>query len=306
MKQTKNEKYSSRQWAGSGLVVASALFFSTYGVWAKLMGQGFGEFSQAWTRAMLLLPVVVLVGVLTKQFARIARIDLKWFIFLGLLGALNQAPYYIAFQSLPVGTATLLFYLGLVAGGYGAGKVLFGERFTKVKVVSFVLGLLGLIAVFGLDMAVAQLWPAFLSLLAGAMGATAIASSKKLTGQYSELQVIMAYLVLTVPINLLLALVYQETLPPVTQLAVWLPAIGYAASYLLANLLVVAGFKYLEPSVGSIIGLVEVPFAIIFGLLLFAETLSLGIVIGSALIILAAALPDIVRVKKLYSSEGST
>lgn len=283
----------THQFAGSSFVIVSAAIFSTYGLWSRLMADGFGEFNQAWTRALMLLPVLVVVGILTKQFSAIAWIDLKWFIFIGLLGALNQAPYYLAFQDLPVGTATLLFYLGLVIGGYGAGRVFFAEKFGRIKITAFVCGLLGLFVVFGFDIGLANVWPASLSLLAGIMGATAVSLTKKLSGHYSELQVICSYLVFMLPLNWLFSVISHESLPSLATIGVWLSAIGYTISFALANLLVIAGFKYLEPSVGSIIGLLEVPFAMILGILFFNETITIGLIVGSSLILVAAALPNL-------------
>lgn len=53
-----------------------------------------------------------------------------------------------------------------------------------------------------------------------------------------------------------------------------------------------AGIKRLEPSVGGIIGLSEVVFAILLGVLLFAEPITSSVLIGGLLIILSASLND--------------
>src|SRR3989344_8646440 len=53
---------------GTAWILNSAVFFATYGVWSHLMGHDFGEFSQAWTRGLILLVFVVLVGKWKKLF----------------------------------------------------------------------------------------------------------------------------------------------------------------------------------------------------------------------------------------------
>lgn len=280
---------------GASFISLSAVFFASYGIWSRLMQAGLGEFSQAWTRAAFLLPILIIAGALTKQFRPIQKADWRWFILIGSMGALNQAPYYFAFAHLPVGLATLLFYSGLTLGGYVIGALFFQEFLTKIKLTSLGLALLGLTVMFGQDFSVTQILPVLASFVAGAMGATGVVFSKKLSSNYSELQTIMSYLVLMLPANLILSQIFGESLPAIENFGVWLPAVGYALSYLIANLTVVAGFRYLEPSVGALIGLSEVVFAGIYGLVLFADQLTGTILVGSAIVLLAIALPELTK-----------
>jgi len=284
---------SNQQFKGSGLVALSAIFFASYGIWSKLMAIGLDEFSQAWTRALILLPIIGLIGLVFKQFKPIKKVDFPWFILIGLMGALNQAPYYYGFLKLPIGTATLLFYLGLTLGGYILGPLLFKEKIDKFKWLALSLGVIGLITIYKFELNLTLWLPATASLVAGLMGATAVVSTKKLSSHYSELQVISSYLVFMLPINFLIGISTHQTIPNLDQTSIWLPAIGYALSFLTANLLVTAGFKYLEPSVGAIIGLLEIIFAIIFGAIVFKETATLVLLFGCGLILSAAILPDL-------------
>ena len=57
--------------------------------------------------------------------------------------------------------------------------------------------------------------------------------------------------------------------------------------------LLVYGFKNLEAQVGIVIMPVEIIFAVIFGYLVFGETLTLGTFIGGVLIATAAFLPNV-------------
>lgn len=292
------KKQTNGHWRGTGLITLSAVFFASYGVWSRLMQTGLGEFSQAWTRAAFLLPILIIVGAFTKQFKPIQKADWRWFFLIGSMGALNQAPYYYAFAHLPVGLATLLFYSGLTLGGYIIGALFFKELLTKIKLTSLGLALIGLVVMFGQDFNSTSLLPIVASVAAGIMGATAIVFSKKLSSNYSELQTIMSYLVLMLPANLILSQIFGESLPAIANLAVWLPAIGYALSFMFANLTVVAGFRYLEPSVGALIGLSEVVLAGVYGLILFADQLTTTMLIGSAIVLLAIALPELTKFKQ--------
>jgi drug/metabolite transporter (DMT)-like permease len=61
---------------------------------------------------------------------------------------------------------------------------------------------------------------------------------------------------------------------------------------LIANLAVIKGFKHLEASTGSIIGTTEIIFGILFGVLLFHEVITMSMMIGTGLILLAACTPN--------------
>jgi len=76
-----------------------------------------------------------------------------------------------------------------------------------------------------------------------------------------------------------------------------LAQIGYSAALLFANLAVIEGFKHIEASIGSLIGLAEILFRISFGIIFFAESLTIGTIIGGGLIILSAALPNLLFAK---------
>ena len=81
--------------------------------------------------------------------------------------------------------------------------------------------------------------------------------------------------------------------------------VAYALSYLIANAAVIVGFKYLLPTIGSLIGLVEILFGVMFGVWFFAESLPVSTVVGGTLIIAAAALPNLTKLKpqRLSSSQ---
>ncbi len=95
--------------------------------------------------------------------------------------------------------------------------------------------------------------------------------------------------------NGFLAAVFKDSIPNLTQFSPWGAQIGYTIAMLLANWAVIEGFKYLEASLGSLIGLAEITFGITFGAVLFDETLTMGTILGSCLIIISAILPNLKR-----------
>lgn len=286
-------KIMNKKVSGTSYILLSAFFYGTYGVWSRMMVNSFGEFSQAWTRGLLLLVVVLLLNLKLKFFKRIKKTDWKWFIAIAMAGGINQAPYFLGFEHLTIGTATLLFFAALVVGGYILGKVFFDEKITTVKMVSLVIAILGMLSIYGFSLTPSQIFPASMTVLAGLLGASTVVLPKKLVGNYHELQIMIGYFVLQVVFNLPLALVLNNPVPNISLDTAWLGQLGYAVSMMFANLAAIAGFARLEPSVGSLIGLAEILFGVVFGIVLFGESLGLGVVIGGALILTSAILPNL-------------
>lgn len=277
---------------GSILIIISTLFYSTYGVWSKLMQGTFSEFTQAWTRALILLLVLLPIGFFMKSLKKIERKDWKWFAILGL-ASLNQAPYYFGFEHLSVGTATLLFYCFLTLGAYLIGALFFKEKMTLPKIIGLIIASIGLYNIYAFSLEPNQVFAAIATSLAGLMGACAVVFSKKVSDRYSELQIIVVYGVFILVGNLAMTLILDETMPKLALNTGWLAQVGYAVSFLLANATVVAGFRHIEPSVGGVLGLLEVVFAAILGVIIFSESVTLGLLIGGVLIVVGAVVPSL-------------
>lgn len=282
---------------GTSYILISALFYGSYGIWSRLMVGAFGEFSQAWTRGLLLLVVVLLINWKLKFIKKIEKKDWKWFLAIALAGGINQAPYFLGFEHLSIGTATLLFYASLVVGGYVLGKIFFNERMTLVKIASLIVAILGMVLIYGFTLTPSQMFPASMTILAGLLGASTVILPKKLIGNYHELQIMLGYFICQVLFNYPMALIMGDALPMLQLSTPWLGQLGYAVAMMLANMAAITGFGYLDPSIGSLIGLAEILFGVMFGVLLFGEVLGAGVIAGGICIILAAALPSLVELR---------
>lgn len=281
---------------GSILIIVSALFYASYGIWSKLMNGVFTEFNQAWTRALLLLIILIPFGILTRSFKKIKPKDFVWFAAVSLAGGLNQAPYFYGFKHLSIGTSTLLFYLMLIIGAYIIGKFFFNEKITSIKYFSLALAIIGLFVIYKFSLASDQILPAISTMIAGLMGSGIIVFSKKISSNYSETQILSSIFLTMLIGNLIFSFLFKEALPQVNLNLPWFAQFSYTLAMLIANALAIAGFKYLEPSIGSLIGLLEVIFAAFFGIIFFEEHLTIQFIVGSILILLAAGLSDTVSV----------
>lgn len=287
----------NKKMVGTSYILISALFYGSYGIWSRLMVGAFGEFSQAWTRGLLLLVVVLLLNWKLKFIKKIEKKDWKWFLAIAIAGGINQAPYFLGFEHLSIGTATLLFYASLVVGGYILGKIFFKESMTVIKIVSLLIAILGMVLIYGFTLTPSQMFPASMTVLAGLLGASTVILSKKLIGNYHELQIMLGYFICQVLFNYPMALILGDALPVLQISTPWLGQLGYAIAMMLANMAAITGFEYLDPSIGSLIGLAEILFGVMFGVLIFGEVLGAGVITGGICIILAAALPSLAEMK---------
>lgn len=256
------------------------------------MGSNFGDFGQAWTRGLIVSGILIVIGLVTRQFKRIHKRDYVWFLVISLGGGLNQAPYYYAFQKLEIGVATMLLYASLTIGGFLFGASFFKEKITRTKIIALCLSLLGMGLIYGIKLDGGWL-PMSMAILAGLMGSAEVVFSKKISSHYSTLQVITSIFLVMFVSNALIALLVGENPPVLALNSAWFGQFGYILSTLAAMYTVVVGFKYLEPSVGAIIGLLEIVFAVIFGIIFLQEKLSLGIIAGGLCILLASGAPNI-------------
>lgn len=274
-------------------IFLSALMFGSYGLWSRLIGDSFGVFYQGWSRALIITIVLLPILLWNKQIVAINRKDYGWLALFLLFTSLTQAPIFYAFNHMDIGSATLLFFVSMLLTMYIVGILFLGEKITKIKIMSFILAGLGMYFVFSFSLVIFSLLAAFLAVVNGIASGGEVSFSKKLSGNYSPLYITwMSWVIIVItnaPISILLGEV--QHLPSFE--IVWLYQIGYTIASIFGFWLIIKGLKYTEAGVGGLIGLMEIIFSILFGIIIFNETLTSKIIVGGLLIITAAALPHV-------------
>jgi drug/metabolite transporter (DMT)-like permease len=279
------------------MILASALCFGSYGVWSRLLGEHFGGFYQGWVRSALILLVLLPILITGKHFKPIAPKDRKWFAITIAFTVFTQVPLYYAFNHLTLGTATLIFYALFLITSYAIGWLFLAEKMTPIKVISILLALAGLLLTFGLSLTELSLIAMLLAGLNGVASGGEIATSKKSTHKYSSLQIIAYSWILILITHLPISIIIGEPqIKPVLNTE-WMAMFGYALSGLFGFWLAVEGFRHVDASIGSLIGLLEIPFSVIFGVLFFSDQLTTSIIFGGIIILLSAVLPDLYALK---------
>lgn len=278
---------------GFFILLSSAFFYSTYGVFSKLISTGFEPFTHAWTRSLLTLLLFLLFGFVRKVYKPIKKEDIKWYLIIGVIGSLAVAPTYYSLAYLNIGTALFLQYAATVITSYILGSIFFKEKLSKASIVSFILAFLGLILVYWGDIQVGQLIPALAAFVSGSFYSTWFVFSKKINSKYPTIQINTIGYTFAVVINIIIALILGETFNSEFTSTAWLGNYGYALAGFFASGLTLYGFKFIEAHKGSIVLLSEISFGMLFGYFLFNELLNITAIFGGILIIISIALPNI-------------
>ncbi len=273
-------------------LLMAALLFSTSGLFTRLLGEQMGTFLQLTLRLIFTSLFFLLFIVITKSFQTIQRKDLPLLLFRGLLIIADFYCFVLAVSGLPLGLTLFIFYASTTVVNFVFGKLFFGEHITKKKLISLSLAFGGMILLYGGNFGTLQVMPMFAALCSGIFFGVNSATSKFVTGTYSEHLVGgMAYLVATVLAAVFFFLT-KETVPGFISLYTWAICIGFAFVVFLAFYLTMYGYKYLEVQKASIIMLSELVFTIIVGFIFYKEVPNLTTVIGGMFIASAMVIPE--------------
>jgi drug/metabolite transporter (DMT)-like permease len=268
-------------------------------VWSKLIGSDFGIFFQSWNRALIIVIVLFPFLYYKKQIVPIQKADRKWLFLFLFFTAFTQAPIFYAYTHMDIGSANLFFFVSTLLTMYAAGFLFLKENITFVKIISFVLAILGMYFVFSFSVNVFAILAVLMAIINGIASGGEIAFSKKISDVYSTLYITWLSWVVIFITNLPVSLVLGEIQHVPSFDTVWIWHLGYAVASIFGFWAVIEGVKYLEAGIGGLLGLLEIVFSITFGVLFFYEKITAPIFIGGLLIIFASALPHIASLGRL-------
>ena len=137
------------------------------------------------------------------------------------------------------------------------------------------------------------------SLAAGFGSGTWNVLSKKIPSRYPPLQLNFLDCLINFFIVFITSLLFKERWFVPSFNILWLVNFGFSATFLITGQLMIYGFRNVSAQLGSLIMLSEVLFGIIIGAVLYKEALSLTVLAGGILVIVAMVLPE---VKCLYDN----
>lgn len=283
---------------GASLIILSSFFYASYGIWTTLIGDFMGGYTASALRSILVLLLLVPIALLVRHFEPL-KLKKNWKYLVGLFvsALFIWGPLYYAILHAGVGLALTVNYAAIVIGMLFFGWLIAREKITRPKLISALLGIVGLALVYvpsGIaGIGLLALGAATVSGLAGAANAVI---AKKIP--YSATQTTLFMWFTSVIANVLMAILFAESIPPIELRIEYFYLLLFAIASVLASWLLVRGVKLIDAGVAGILGLLEIVFALLFGIIFFHEQPGSIALIGAGVIIVAAAVPYIKQKKK--------
>lgn len=277
---------------GASLVVLSSFFYATYGVWTKLMGNFFEGYTASALRSILVLVILVPIALVLNRFEPI-KLKKNFFYILGLIAAscFIWGPLYYSILHAGISLTLTVAYASIVIGMFLFGWLMAGERFTKDKAISAVLGLIGLALIFSPSGSHVAWFALALAALSGLGSAFNTVIVKKIP--YNATQATIVMWAASVIANIFMAILFREKHPAIGLHIQWLYLVFFAIASVIATWSLVKGVKLIEAGAAGVLGLLEIVFGVAFGMFFFHERPGLLSLLGAIVIIAASAIPYI-------------
>ena len=254
------------------------------------MGNFFDGFTVTVFRSAIVVSILLVIALFSRQLEPL-RLEKNWKYIMGMILAslLNWGPYYFAILTAGVGISLSTQYAGIVIGMFFFGWLFASERFTKDKAFAAILGIVGI----GLIFVPAISGLGFLAILgafvSGLSGAANSVFSKKI--HYNSTQSTIILWASGIFANAGAVAILGRSYPSFHFQAQWLYLIFFSLASITASWTFVRGVKLIDAGAAGILGLLELVFGVIFGLLFFHEKLDFIEIVGIVCILSAAAIP---------------
>lgn len=275
---------------GASLVVTSSIFYASYGIWTKLMGSFFDGYSASFYRSIFVLVILLPIALLYHAFEPL-RLKQNWRYIVGMLLAalFVWGPLYYAIQHVGVGISLTINYAAIVLGTFFFGWLFAKEQFTRDKFIAAALGIIGLILIFTPSSSKFGFVALSASVVSGLCVAANTVFSKKI--QYHATQATIFLWITSVISNGFMSLLFSTAHVSYAWHKQWFYLVCFAVASVAASWLLVRGVKLIDAGAAGVLGLLEIVFGILFGMVFFHERQTFVVVLGVLSIIAAAAIP---------------
>jgi S-adenosylmethionine uptake transporter len=265
------------------------------------MGDAFGGYMASGLRSILVVAILLIPAVFYSKLEPINwHKNSRYVLGMVIASMFVWGPLYYAILKAGLAVALTINYASIVIGMFFFGWLWRGERFTFDKLLSTLLGIAGLIFIFSPTTTDLKTLPLLAALLSGLAISATVVLAKNLS--YNSTQSTLTLWVTSVVANMPMALILREPIPSFGLTAEWGYLLLFALASVMASWMLLTGLKYVEAGAAGVLGLLEIVFGVLFGVLFFHEQVSSVVLSGIVIIISAAAIPYI---KDYNSTRGS-
>lgn len=276
------------------MILALATFlFGMFGIYSRLIGQGFEVFAQNWIRNLFVTLIALLAVFLSRKWTPLKKEDLPAIVGWVVCDTLITICLFLSFNHLPIGTALFLLYSGITVTGYLIGSFVLKEKMTLPKLLAIILSLTGLCIIFGFSLGKLQIAYVSTAIAAGVLGGIWNIFPKFISTKYSSFQLIVFDAGAIFLTSLPLALFFHQEAPTFSISLPWIGIVLYGLTQFVGDQLMIHGFRRVEAHVGSLITPLEAVFGTILAFIFFKESLSTMTLIGGGFVVFGAILPNL-------------
>ncbi|MDB5183148.1 MAG: hypothetical protein JWO47_932 [Candidatus Saccharibacteria bacterium] len=282
-------KNKSKAPLGASLVVASSIFYSSFGIWTKLIGNFLDGYTASAIRGLFILLMLVPVVTIQKKWEPL-NLKQNWRYIAGIIIAslFIWGPFYYAILHAGVGISLAVNYAAIIVGTFFFGWLFAHERFTKDKAISTMLGFVGLILIFSPASSRIGWLALAAAVISGVSAGANTVFAKEI--KYNATQSIIALWTASSIANITMSLFVGKNIPFGGHMQ-WIYVGLFAVASLIASLCFVRGIKLIEAGAAGILGLLEIVFGVLFGVVFFHEKPGFVVLVGVAVIIASAVIP---------------
>jgi len=180
------------------------------------------------------------------------------------------------------------------------GRLFAKEKFTKDKALSALMGIVGLVLIFSPSVHSFGLIALVAALASGLSSAANNVFAKRI--HYKTTQSTLVLWTASIIANLIMAAIFAKSWQSFAWHIQWLYLVIFALASVIASWSFIRGVKLIEAGAAGILGLLEIVFGVLFGVIFFSERLGIIVLLGITVIIVAAAVPYV----KDYNAKHGT
>lgn len=283
-------KVRRRAPVGATLIVVSSFFYASYGIWTKLMGDYFDGFTASVFRSALVVLMLLPIALIYKKLEPLnLKKNWKYIVGMFIASLVTWGPLYYAILNAGVGISLAIAYASIVIGMFFFGRIFGGERLTRVKVTSAVLGIIGIALIF-IPSVTSWGWVALAAaFVSGLSSAANTVFAKEI--HYGSTQSTIVMWTTGIVANIIMATLFSKSFPAIGLDIEWVYLIIFAVASVVASWTFVRGLKLIDAGMAGVLGLLEIVFGVLFGIVFFHERPEAIALIGMGIIVFAASIP---------------
>lgn len=216
----------------------------------------------------------------------------KWLFLRGFVGVISLSTFFMALQTIPLGSAISIRYLGPIFGAVFAFYFL-KEKVKSLQWLSFIIAFSGVIVLKGFDIRI-DYFSLVLVLISAVFVGMVFVLIRFLSDKENYLTIINYFMVISMMVSLFF---FQEWRMPVG--TEWFPVLSIGVFGLIGQAFMTQAFQTEETSVLAPFKYMELVWALIMGYFFFSETYSWLPFFGILLIILGMVVNVYAKSKKV-------